>query len=210
MSEDLPQSIEPLDNKVCDLCLERNLIDKSEGSFIQKCPTCDEGYCIHHASSVDPLYCVECLHDVQVTIETVRRTVISENASTGQVTTRSRKARQITLAGSHWLFNQRKIVDMTDLELTLAIEYHETFLHSLVYERDLRRIEKFHRNADKPFKVKTSNSTITSTIKKTKTIKAKTPDTAEANIGVFIEQLKASGMSLADIKAMMMSGAKKK
>lgn len=212
-TENPPQELEldPLDLLVCDTCFEKNL---TENVHIQECVICNEEYCAHHASIVDPSHCNECLHDVSVTIETIQKIAIHENPETGHKTKRSRKARQITIGGLHWLFTQRKIPTLNDAELAVSIEYHRAFYDALVYEREKRRTEHFHRNANKPYKINTSSSgatldnTVTTsktTVKKSRTIKVVKPDAAAANLASLIEVLKKQGLSIEQIKAIAMS-----
>lgn len=198
-----PEDPEPLDPLTCDACFEANL---TEDVHIQSCVVCEELYCLHHASIIDPAHCAECLHDVAVTTETIQRTETHVAHETGKVYKRTRKARQIKIGGLHWLFTQRKIPMLNDAELSLAIEYHRAIYDSLIYEREKRRSDNFHRNAGKPFKINTSiNNTVTTTettVKKSKTVRALKPDKAAANLASLIEQLRASGMSMEQIKAM--------
>src|SRR5277367_4023300 len=77
--------LEPLDNLVCDICLEKNL---TEDIHVQTCVVCEEPYCLHHASIVDPTHCAECLHDVTVTFETIKKTETHLNHITNQPYTR--------------------------------------------------------------------------------------------------------------------------
>lgn len=186
--------LELLDNLVCDVCLESNL---TEDIHVQECVSCGENYCRHHSSVVDGAYCSKCLHDVSVTIETIRKVELHE-ASDGVITeVKPRKARQIKIGGMHWLFIQRKIKDLTDVELELAIEYHHALYSSMIYEREKKRLEGFHRNAGKSFKVPTTATTATTTteIKKTRKIKSTTPQTAEVNAQQVFAKLIAQGFS---------------
>lgn len=212
MSSDIPEpelpTIEPLDNLVCDICLELNL---TEAVHIQKCVVCEESYCTHHASIVDPTHCAECLHDVTVTFETIKKTETHLNHVTNQPYTRTRKARQIKLGGMHWLFAQRKIGDMNDQELALAIEYHRAYYDALIYEREKRRIDNFHRNANKQYKVNSSSSTtVTSTtvVKKSKTVTGTKPKTQEVNLSAALQLLLKQGFTMEQIKGMI-TGVKK-
>jgi len=203
----LEVAIEPLDNLVCDVCLELNL---TEAVHIQKCVICEESYCTHHASIVDPTHCSECLHDVQVTFSDVIKTETHINQSTNQPYTRTRKARQIKLGGMHWLFAQRKIGEMNDIELAAAIEYHRAYYDTLIFEREKRRIDNFHRNAKKQYKINNSSAIITSTttVKKSKTISVGKPKTQEVNLSAALQLLLKQGLTMDQI-AKMVAGAKK-
>lgn len=192
--------IEPLDNIVCDVCLEQNL---TENIHIQRCTTCNDEYCMHHSSVIDPGQCEQCCSDVKVEISTIKKVII--DSKVGHI--RSRKARQITLGGLHWLFAQRKIQDMGDDDLIRAIEYHRAIYDSLIYEREKRRAETFHRNANKPFKVPQNHSTTTKTVKTVKTVQAKTAPTAEG-MNTQFKALIDAGFTKEQIIALIM-GKKK-
>jgi hypothetical protein len=49
----------------------------------------------------------------------------------------------------HWLFNQRAIATMSDVELDHAIEYHMSIYHGMIYEREARRVSNARRNKGK-------------------------------------------------------------
>jgi hypothetical protein len=201
--------LEPLDNIVCDICFEKNL---TEDIHIQSCVSCGDSYCVHNSSKVDPTHCIQCLKDISIDISIIRKTSIHSNHETGQTYIRSRKARQIKLGGQHWLFAQRRITDMNDEDLLLAIEYHRGMYDSLIYEREKRRAENFHRNANKVFKVPTSaTGTIlsSSTVKKTKTIKAAQPAVTETNTASLFEALLKQGFTKEQLIAMAMGKVKK-
>lgn len=201
-----PEELQPLDQIVCDECFEKNVI---EDVHIQECSTCGELYCRHHASIVDPAHCAQCIHEVTMDEAIIHKTetTIHDN---GEITSRTRKARQIKLGGLHWLFVQRKIKDLSDIELSLAIEYHYALFSALNYERDKRRAENFHRNAGRQFKVPTSSTsaavsvTTTSEIKKTRVRKTTVskPDNAAANMAAAFQALVASGMTPEQIRSM--------
>lgn len=206
----LKEGIEPLDNLVCDICLELNL---TEDIHVQKCVVCEESYCTHHTSIVDPTHCAECLHDVSVTFETIRKTETHINQLTNQPYTRTRKARSIKLGGMHWLFAQRKIDEMNDQELALAIEYHRAYYDALIYEREKRRIDNFHRNAKRAYKINqpgSSSTTVTSTtvIKKSKIVTGNKPKTQEVNLGAALQLLLKQGFTMEQIKGMVTGGKK--
>lgn len=185
--------LEPLDNIVCDECLEKDL---TENIHIQRCTHCNDEYCIHHTSVIDPAQCEQCCSDVKVEISTIKKVII--DSKMGHI--RSRKARQIKLGGLHWLFAQRKIQEMGDDDLIRAIEYHRAIYDSLIFEREKRRAETFHRNANKPFKVPTSTTTV-KTVKTIKTVKAAP---AAPDLTVLLEQLKKAGFTKEQIMAMAM------
>ncbi len=205
--DDQPSSLEPrepaLEQLVCDVCFEANL---TQAVHICQCASCETEYCRHHASAVDPGHCVECVSQVEVTESIIQKTELHTSPDGSSHVTRSRKARQIKVGGLHWLFIQRKIPTLSDAELTVAIEYHRALYDSLVYEREKRRIDMFHRNAGKQFKlpVTTDGTTVTTTVttKKSRTTKTVKQDKASANMQALIELLKAKGLSIDQIKAM--------
>lgn len=186
---------------VCDACFEQNL---TSNVHIQKCVICSEPYCGHHASTIDPSHCGDCLYDVTVQIDTITKIESSStSAEAGSVTRRTRKARQIKIGGLHWLFVQRKIPDLTEEELTLAIEYHRGLYDGLIYEREVRRSEHLHRNAGKQVKIPSisnTETTITTTVKKSRVTKSLKPDKAAANFASAIQELMKHGLSVEQIK----------
>jgi hypothetical protein len=182
-----------LDNILCDDCLEKNL---TEDVRIQRCVTCKDEFCMHHVSNIDPGQCEQCCSDVIVEISTIRKVIIDSKHRD----IRSRKARQIKLGGLHWLFAQRKIKDMSDDDTLRAIEYHHAIYNLLLHERETRRNEAFHRNANKTFKVPQNHTTTTKTVKKVKTVK--TPIVPD--LTTIIAQLKKAGFSDEQIMNMAM------
>jgi hypothetical protein len=201
-----PEHEHVLDNLVCDDCFEKNL---TENVHIQSCVVCESSYCRHHASVIDPIHCAECLNDVSVTVETIQKTQLRENQETKATYVYSRKARQIKIGGLHWLFAQRKIASLSDIELGLAIEYHRAIYDSLIFERERRRQEHFHRNAGirtplSPTSPLNNTGTIvtnTTTVKKSRTTSIKKPDAVKTNALSAIDVLLKSGMTLEQIKA---------
>lgn len=196
-----PEPIQPLDNIVCDECFEKNVI---EDVHIQECSTCGEHYCMHFASVVDPAHCIQCVNEVVMDESIIHKTEIPHNPASAP---RVRKARQIKIGGLHWLFVQRKIKDIDDASLALAIEYHYALFSALNYERDKRRVESFHRNAGKSFKVPTATVKITDTTEIKRTRNKRTtvpkPDNAQAQMIAALQALTASGMTPAQIKSLL-------
>ena len=81
MNNSNPEPTEPAQNDiVCDACFEQNL---STNVHIQKCVVCSEPYCSHHASTVDPTHCSDCLYDVSVQIDTITKIESSSIGSEG-------------------------------------------------------------------------------------------------------------------------------
>ena len=172
-----PQT-QPSDIIICMVCREKNLTDQV---VFNNCKKCGEVYCLHYASNIDPAYCTNCLHDVRVTEEIISKTQTHYNENLDKTYTRTRKCKQISLGGMHWLFQSRKIDMLTDLELELAIEYHRDILTQMLYEREERRVNHFARNRGKALPVKFSGDSVTETsetliVKKTRTRAATTAD----------------------------------
>lgn len=134
-------------NKVCTPCLEDNLI--KQVTEFKVCQRCLELFCMHGASRLDSQYCVSCCSDFKVedTEETVIREVHNDQ---GDVTSSKHfRLRHITLSGSDWLFHNRAINTLTDLELDLAVEYHRAILNGMLNERDSRFVTRIQRNKGK-------------------------------------------------------------
>lgn len=197
-----------LDVKICSICRERNLTDQT--SF-NNCSKCSIVYCLHYASTIDPQYCTDCLHDVVVKEEVITKTETHYNEEKDQLYTRTRKAKRTTIGGMHWLFAARKISTLNDLELDLAIEYHRDYLNQMLYERDERRSQKAHRNLGKSLPVSFSSVGETSTIevKKTRVKQATKANDPAAMLLQALKTLQGTGLSQEDIIKMAIKGAKK-
>lgn len=138
-----------LPDKVCTHCLEDNLIRAGVIDTFVICQKCSEEFCLHGASKLDPQYCIHCCNDFKVVdvIEAEQRPIINAK---GEITAvRQFKVRHITLSGLHWLFFNRAIATLSDVELEHAIEYHMSIYHGMIYEREARRVKKSQRNRGK-------------------------------------------------------------
>ena len=167
IEKDLP-AIETATQRTCRACLEKNLIEEV---FLARCATCSLIFCTHFASNIDPQFCTECFSDITLHKEVITKTYQYENAD-GEVAEYKRKARLIRLEGLSWLFIQRKILDMSDEALELAIEYHREIMTGMVSEREQRKNKFMHRYAGVNYTippVDTATSTST-TVKKSRTI----------------------------------------
>lgn len=194
------------DVQICVICREKNLTDQTQ---FNNCVKCQRVYCLHYSSTIDPQYCTGCLHDVQVKEEIVSKTETHYNEETDKLYTRTRKAKRISLGGMHWLFAARKIRNLDDLELDLAIEYHKDVLSQMLYERDERRSQKAHRYAGKQIKFEsTVKSESTVEVKKTK-VKQATKADPMAALAEALKTLQKSGLSVDDIAKMAIGGMKK-
>lgn len=190
---------------VCGVCLELNLTAKSA----IECKRCGHAFCFHYASATDVEYCVNCLSDISLTRQVVTKTYTSKNSETGEQTFYRRRAREIKIDGLSWLFAQRKIVELSDVELDLAIEYHRNICSLMLDESERRRNEKMHRYANTQFKIptpattKVTNGTET-TVKKTKTV---SKDKASEQIAALMKAMLAKGMRPEQLAALL--GGKK-
>lgn len=190
-------------NKCCPTCLESNLLDEIKAA---KCSRCGGIFCLHFASSIDPQYCTECLSNVTLTKEVVTKTYEHYDEENDILTTYRRRARSIRLEGMDWLFAQRKIAQMDDNSLELAIEYHRTLLGGLLKEREDRRIAQAHRYAGLPNPAPSNSQKDRSTVTNTsRTVKKEIKSTtAAANANAVIQGMMASGkLTPAQILAML-------
>jgi hypothetical protein len=202
------ESVEPNDptekQTVCDVCLQENLT----GSIVtRKCSRCDYVYCTHFGSPLDALYCVYCLKDIELTEEILIRRSEHISEDTGQVYHRTQRARHIVLGGLDWLFINKKIETINDVELAMAIEYHQAIFNGLCYEREKRRVDHFHRNAGKQYTVRVSTTDTIDpltevTIKKVKKTKIVPKSGDETNLRALIDKMLKAGLKPADILAM--------
>lgn len=193
---------------ICIKCKEQNLIQKAH---IVLCSRCNTYFCIHFASSIDPSFCADCCHAVEMMEQTVYKKSEHYNEDKDKVYTKTSKARQIQFSGLDWLFFQRRIEQITDLELELAIEYHRGLYNFMMFERDKRRAEHAHRNAGKKLIIPTSNQNVvtstTTKVKKTRTIKSLSPEAKVAALKTIIENLMKQGKTQAEIMSLL-SGQK--
>lgn len=195
--------------KVCSVCKEQNLI-KNIDQHLLTCG-CGSMYCVHYASSVDPASCKDCCKDVIMTEETVRVTKEHYSEETDKVYTRVHKYRSVKFGGLDWLFFQKAIANQTDLELSMSIEYHQALYQSMLYEREKRKIDHFHRNAGKSVIIKTSTgdsistTKIETTVKKTRTTKSTARTATEIDLGAQLQALLSKGMTAEKIMELLKS-----
>jgi hypothetical protein len=185
---------------VCDCCLELNLTHPTSAIT---CARCGQVFCFHFASTIDAQYCVNCLSDIAVSKSVITKTYEHRNAQ-GDTVFYRRRAREIQISGLDWLFAQRKIVDLSDLELDLSIEYHRNILSLMCTEQEQRRTAKMHRYAGVKIHLTPSvtdvNHTTTTTVKKTRTV-SKTK--AQEQIAALLKNMAAKGMTMDKIAAML-------
>lgn len=163
---------EVLGSNVCDTCMGDNLL---KNCGIRTCARCLNPFCLHYASKVEPLtYCVGCMSAIELTRSVVTKTYEHYDEVTDTLRSYTRRAREIRLSGDDWMFAQRRIRELADAELDLAIEFHRQYLMLLCAEQERRRTEKAHRNAGIKFVIPPSTSsttTTTTTTKKVSTVK---------------------------------------
>jgi hypothetical protein len=222
-------------DKVCTSCLELNLTTEGMVDTFRECAMCGELYCVHGASNLDPQHCVYCCNDFRVI--DVEESVLREvHNARGEVTSqKSYRIRHITLSGNHWLFHNRAISSLTDIELDHAIEYHRSILNGMLSEREARRVAHVNRNkgkvagneqrsllegtAQSPL-VQTGGGaratfpTSSSTVRRVKTVRTtssgdsvEAAEKKQANITAALAQLLKSGLTAEQIAAM--TGSKK-
>jgi len=163
-SEDIPldtrEQITPaeLPDRICTQCLEDNLVRAGVIDTFVPCQKCGEEFCLHGVSKLDPQYCIHCCNDFKVVdvIEQNQRPIFNKDGAL--IAVRQFKVRHITLSGLHWLFFNRAITSLTDVELEHAIEYHMSIYHGMIYEREARRVQKSHRNKGKSAGNENANS----------------------------------------------------
>ncbi len=189
-----------LTSTICDVCLELNL---THPTSVIRCARCGQAFCFHFASTIDAQYCVNCMSDISVSKSIITKTYEHRNAQ-GDTVFYRRRAREIQINGLDWLFAQRKIVELSDLELDLSIEYHRNILSLMCTEQEQRRTAKMHRYAGvkihlTPSVISVNNTTIT-TVKKTRTV-SKTK--AQEQLAALLKNMTAKGMTMDKIAAML-------
>jgi hypothetical protein len=197
----LPQEVESEEAHiaalVCDVCLELNLTTKS----VIRCAKCEQAFCFHFASNIDAQYCVNCMSEMSISKSIVTKTYEHKNDETGAISFYRRKARDIKIEGLDWLFAQRKINELADVELDMAIEYHRNICSLMMAESERRRNEKMHRYAGINVKIPTPSTTTvtegtTTTVKKTRTV---SKDKASESAAAILASMMAKGMNIQDI-----------
>jgi hypothetical protein len=202
IATDIPLEATPVEeahltSTVCDVCLELNLTTKT----CICCARCGQAFCLHFASSVDAQYCVNCLSDISMSKSTITKTYKHKNDETGTTTFYRRKAREIKIDGLDWLFSQRKIVELSDMELDLSIEYHRNILSLMIAEQERKRTEYMHRYAGVKIHIPmpattTVHDSTTTTVKKTRTV---SKNKQQEQLAAMLKQMQAKGLGLNDI-----------
>lgn len=167
-----PEDTTPhLTSTVCDVCLELNLTVKSH---IERCDHCEQAFCFHFASNIDARYCLNCMSDISITKKIISKEYIHRDDEQKVTSVYRRRAREVKIDGLSWLFAQRKIIELSDVELECQQEYHRNLLILLIDEQERRRNARIHRYAGAksiitPDITSVSNTT-TTVVKKTRTI----------------------------------------
>jgi hypothetical protein len=185
---------------VCDSCLELNLTTRSA----IECARCGKAFCYHFASKVDVQYCVNCLSDISMTKEVIVKTY-EHKTEQGKDVFYRRRARAVRITGMDWLFAQRKISDLSDIELDLDIEYHRNIYKLMLDEQERRRTEKMHRYANTRVVLPSSpatksSSTTTTTVKKTRTV---SKDKAAEQLAALLSSMKSKGVNMAQLQQLL-------
>ena len=190
-----------LTQTVCDCCLELNLTTKT----VTTCQRCEQAFCYHFASSVDPMYCVNCLSDISMQKSLITKTYEHTNPETGEHTFYRRRAREIKIDGLDWLFAQRKITELSDVELDLMIEYHRNILSLMITEGEQRRTAKMHRYANVKMHIATpSSTTVTdSTHTTVKKVRGVSKNKAAEQMAALLKSMLAKGMTAEMIARMV-------
>jgi hypothetical protein len=196
-----------LTSTVCDVCLELNLTHPAQ---IIRCERCEQAFCYHYASNIDARYCVNCMSDISVTKQVISKEYVHRDEQEHITSVYRRRAREVKIEGLSWLFAQRKIAELSDVELDMSIEYHRNILSLMIDEQERRRNAKMHRYAG----VKTQylntttganvTNTTTTTVKKTRTVsKNKAEEQLNALIGAIA---KSKGLDANAIAAILKGG----
>jgi hypothetical protein len=145
------------------------------------------------------------MSDISVSKSVITKTYEHKNEETGQKIFYRRKAREIQVGGLDWLFAQRKIVEISDMELDLVIEYHRNILGLEISEQETRRTAKMHRYAGVKFHIPTpATTTATSgtstTTKRTRTI---SKNKAAEQLAALLKSVQSKGITAEQIAQML-------
>ena len=204
-----PENVE----RVCSVCLSDNLLRRIG---IRKCARCCEPFCVHYASVFDAMaYCQYCFNDLSLTREIVTKQQEVIDIKTDRILdVITRKAVRSNLGGLDWLFEQRRIPDMTDEELATSIEYHKRDLNLLLTEQDRRRTEKAHKMAAKKIIIGAPSQRVSVTTTETTTVKPVKKGTSSNGYAKKIADLKSlwklqTGQDLSDEDVLKLLGERK-
>ena len=191
-----------LTSTVCDVCLELNLTTKVH---VEKCERCEQAFCFHYASNVDARYCVNCMSDISMTKQVISKEYIHRDEKERITSVYRRRAREVQIKGLSWLFAQRKITELSDVELDLSIEYHRNIMILMIDEQERRRNARIHRYAGVKVHIPTPSTTSVidttrTTVKKTRTI---SKNKAEEQLNALLASMLGGGKKAVDIMAIL-------
>lgn len=205
--------------RACDLCI-------SIGP-LKVCKKCHLEFCPHFASKFDFQFCIYCMHDVILEDSIIRKEIVTKSLSGKKTFTRVMKARHLVFKGQDWMFAAKRILDMSDEELGVTIEYHREIFGEMINEMETRKIANNKKAINKMMRNSTlkiptvrgmntdgtiigmESQVITeTTVKRTRITATQTNSTQVALAGI-IAVFKAQGLSGEQIKAKLMSMAGK-
>jgi len=192
-----------LTSTVCDVCLELNL---TQAQHIIKCERCEQAFCFHFASNIDARYCVNCMSDISVTKQVISKEYVHRDEHSNITSVYRRRAREVKIDGLSWLFAQRKVVELSDVELDMAIEYHRNIMILMIDEQERRRNARMHRYANK-FYIPTPSTTTVSdtthtTVKKTRTV---SKNKQQEQLNALLGTMGAKGININKIMSILNS-----
>ena len=197
-----------IDDTVCSECAFGNLV-KNVG--IKRCIRCDKAFCSHFACTITPLeYCVNCMGNLELERKVVTTKIDVYDLETDTIKTyRRRPYRSIHINGDDWLFAQRRIGALSDVELELSIEFHREYLQLLAVEQDRRKAERLHKqSATKlPPPGIMPTGTTSKTVKETKVTTTTKQNKKVDQVSMLFDQMLNAGMSLSEIQALIAKSA---
>lgn len=120
----------------------------------RQCARCKHSYCPHYASIFDFQFCTYCFNDLILEDSIIRRIEETKSLSGKKIFTRVMRARHLVFKGQDWMFAQQRVIDMTDEQLSVTIEYHHAIFGEMINEREARKIaanraalNKMHKNS---------------------------------------------------------------
>lgn len=183
-----PDEEQPEQELVCDTCFNDNLL-KAVG--IQRCLRCSKIFCIHFGSPVDIKYCVSCMSDISLNVETIYKVYEVYDENNNKIERKRARGTEYKMSGLDWLFAERKIYEMNEAEMEMALEYYTGLVKLILNEREVRKVADRHRFANKKIGRPASPVTVTTTteVKKTvQTVSSKKKAQFEALFNMLIAQ----------------------
>src|SRR5882762_2906418 len=124
----------------CDVCSDECALTNDYEKKSRQCNRCNLYYCPHFASKIDFQFCQYCFHDLILEDSIIRRIEETKSLSGKKIFQRIMRARHLVFKGQDWMFAQARVVDMTDDELGVTIEYHKAIFGEMINEREARKI----------------------------------------------------------------------